>query len=194
MKYFFAALLILFFVSTAQAGTLSGSARFDWVDLSQHQRNELIQEYRNVTMALDSEFSYSRADFANFRRDENFAVHRALLQDKVEETQDKTLVGFYRFGMLVAYAVREKAQPQNTFYYNALGRLIYVDIRERDSNGEFPYVAYQYRENGKLTGRIYNVSEYDQFMYDEKGKFLGRWYQNTMYDAKGKARATRSWW
>ena len=183
--------LFSFLLRSANAQTLQGGVEFDWVNLSQNERNELVEEYKdNALNAQGLEFDNTLAktmarDFQNFET-------AGKIKAGIEEDENKIMAGFYKGSLLVAYGIIEKNNLKNAYYYNMLGRLFRVDYSEKDY-GEYPCATWQYDKKGKLTTKVYNLSKYDQFVYSPEGKFLGRWYNNKLYNQKGKVVMERSW-
>ena len=83
------------------------------------------------------------------------------------------------------YALQDKKDVSNAFYYDALGNLKYVDF----IGGEFPdypYYSIQYRISGKPVSAIYFVSKDCQYLFTPQGEFEGVWYKHNLYNKKNK--------
>lgn len=186
-------LICTFFLTSqcAKAETLQGGVEFDWVNLSQKARNELVEEYKNIV--IDAQGLNFEKDIVkpHLKDPQNFET-AGKIKAGVEEDENKIMAGFYKGGFLLAYGIIEKNNLRNAYYYDVMGNLRYVDYLEKDY-GEYPYVSYQYNQKGKLVSKVYNLNKYDQFMYAPDGDFLGRWYQNKLYNKSGKVTMGRSW-
>ncbi len=186
-------LICIFFLAAqlVKAETLQGGVDFDWINLKQNQRNELIEDYKNIVMnaqGLDFDAIMAKA----MARDPRNFETAGKIKAGIEEDDTKFMAGFYKGKLLIAYGIIEKHNLKNAYYYDMLGHLYRIDYLEKNY-GDYPYVTYQYGKKGKLVARVYNLSQYDQFMYEPEGKFLGRWYGNKLYNQNGKVTMGRSW-
>ncbi len=184
--------------SFAQDKILSAGIEFNWVNMSQVERDEAIEHYQTIVFA-DGVKSMTkkelRAKYPDFLKDKDYKYHYRIISNGVTETKDKKLCGFFIKDntILYSYAIQYKNNPQRVFYYSAYGSLIYVD--EISSNyPNFPYNSKQYRSNGKLAGAIYFDSKDLQYVFEDNGEFKGVWYKDKMFDRKGKQILTRSNW
>ena len=82
---------------------------------------------------------------------------------------------------------------KNAFYYDAFGRLRFVDVME-GNYPDFPYWSKQYTSNGKMISAIYFVSKDIQYMYEPDGEFQGVWYKDKMFNINAKQVLTRTNW
>lgn len=200
MKRFLVIFAILIFGMSVNADdvTLKGNAVFDWVDISQVQRDSQIEQYRNKLFGADAVGQYSKTEFKDkfgaFKKDKDYKEHYRLTKMGQTETEDANLCAFfYKNNILIVYAIQYKNNPRNVYYYNAYGRLQYVDDISKEYPN-FPYNSKQYRKNGKLVSAIYFVSPEMQYMYNPDGSFNGLWYKEKMYDSKGKQVVERTNW
>lgn len=200
MKKFF--LLLLIFLtgsfSIAQELTLNGSAEFDWLDISQVQRDAKIDYYKQFLFGDSAVNIFSKDDFKNkfysFKKDKNYKEHYMLAKNGVKETDEMNICSFYfKNDILIIYALQYKNNPQNVFYYDPYGNLRYVDVISKNYPN-FPYDSKQYKANGKLVSAIYFVSKDMQYMYEPDGDFKGVWYKEKMYDRNGKQKIIRTNW
>lgn len=182
----------------AEETTLSGEVNFDWVDITQVQRDAAIDKYREELFGEQGIGIIDKKEFRNkfkeFLKDENYREHYRLTKMGQTETEDAKLCAFfYKNEILIIYAIQYKNNPRNVYYYNAYGRLQYVDDIS-DNYPNFPYNSKQYRKNGKLISAIYFTSPEMQYMYEPDGKFKGLWYKEKMYDKNGKQTVERTNW
>ena len=200
MKRFLVILGFLFLGLSVSAEdiTLNGNAVFDWVDITQVQRDSQIELYKNKLFGDEAVGQYSKEEFKNkfaeFKKDKDWREHYRLTKMGQTETEDAKLCAFfYKNDILLVYAIQYKNNPRNVYYYNAYGRLQYVDdISSEYPN--FPYNSKQYRKNGKLVSAIYFISPEIQYMYNPDGTFRGLWYKEKMYDSKGRQTVERTNW
>ena len=184
--------------SIADGIKLTGEAVFDWVDMTQIQRDSTIDHYRDILFGKDGIQQYSKDEFkqkfAQYLKDTNYKENYRKTKMGQTETEDANLCAFYyKKDILIIYAIQYKNNPRNVYYYNAYGHLQYVDDISEDYPN-YPYNSKQYRKNGKLVSAIYFVSPDMQYMYKPDGKFKGLWYKEKMYDANGKQTVERTNW
>lgn len=199
MKKFLLILGILFLgnISMAQDTVLTGGVEFDWVNMSQIQRDEAIGTYQQILFGENEEQNYKRKDFRlkyeTYLKDENFRYNYVLMKNNVTKTSDAELCAFYHNSLLYMYAIKYNKTPEHVYYYNGLGTLRYVDEMS-DNYPNYPYFSKQYRSNGKLAGAIYFVSKDLQYVYKPNGDFKGVWYRDKMFDSEAKLILTRTNW
>ena len=199
MKKFLLVLGILFLgnIVMAQNPVLTGGVEFDWVNMSQVQRDEAIENYQNILFGDKKSQNYKRKEFrAKYKdvlKDENFRLNYVLLKNNVKETSDAEFCAFYHKNLLYMYAIQYKKTPRQVYYYSGLGTLRYVD-EISDNYPKFPYYSKQYRSNGKLAGAIYFISHDLQYVYEPDGTFKGVWYKEKMFDRNAKQILTRTNW
>ena len=176
---------------------LQAEAIFDWIDITQVERDEKIQQYRDILFSETTQKQKKkdfREKYAEFLKDKNWKEHYRLAKLGVQETEYAKLCAFFlKKDLLLIYALQYKNTPQRVYYYNAYGTLQYVDeISENYPN--FPYTSKQFRQNGKLVSAIYFTSHDTQYMYGADGEFTGLWHKDKMYDKNGKQKVTRTNW
>ena len=194
-------------ISTPETGNsetvtlLTGGIDFDWVNMEQIKRDEMIEHYRaeifdnnEISKFNKKEF---RSEYKNFLKDTNRMTHYRLAYNDVKETKDANLSSFFKKfkdqQILYMYAIQYKNNLNHAFYYDVLGRLQYVDYMS-ENYPNFPYYSVQYRSNGTIAGTIYFVSKDIQYTYNSDGVFKYLWYKSKMYDRKGKEIMTRTNW
>lgn len=181
------------------ANTLQAAVTFDWLDISQAQRDENIEHYKNLLFEDNPSRIYFTKDefkkeFAKYFKDKEFKYHYMLVNNGVTEDEDaKYCAFFYKRNTLVMYAIQYKNNPKRAFYYTAFGGLRYTDVMS-DEYPNFPYTSMQYDKKGRLKSAIYFVSKDLQYMYGPEKEFQGLWYKEKMYDRNGKQTLTRTNW
>ena len=173
---------------------LTGNLIFDWLDISQIQRDEVIEKYKSVLFGEDTVYKYDKKEFKNeykdYLKDADYKRHYMLVSNNVKETDSENLCGFYKGKLLISYAIQYKKDLRTVYYYDSLGKLRYID-KFSENYPNFPYMSKQYRANGTLVSAIYFMSHDMQYMYNDDGSFKGAWYKDKMYDAHAKQILTR---
>lgn len=183
----------------AETKLIEAQVVFDWLDIDQAQRDEQITKYQNLLFGDESDsVYYTKEEFKNtfkkYFKDRDFKHHYMLTNNGVTEDEDAKYCAFYfKKNTLVMYAIQYKNNEHNAFYYNAFGKLYYVDVTS-DEYPNFPYHSMQYNRKGELKSAIYFVSKDIQYMFGPDKEFQGIWYKDKMYNAKGKQTLTRSNW
>lgn len=179
--------------------TLSAEIKFDWLDITQAQRDENIEHFKNLLFENNSsKIQFTKEEFKNnfaqYKKDKDFKLHYMLTNEGVTEDEDAKYCAFYfKKNTLVMYAIQYKNNPTKAFYYTAFGKLYYADIMS-DEYPNFPYTSMQYNRKGELKSAIYFVSKDIQYMFDPEMNFQGIWYKDKMYDKNGKQTITRTAW
>lgn len=180
-----------------QTLTLTGEASFDWLDMSQIERDTIIENYKKIIFGDDTIFKYKkkefRAQYKDFLKDGNNKTHYIEASNGIIETKDYKLGGFFSGRVLISYAIQYKSNPKTAYYYDAFGHLKYVDVIS-DNYPNFPYWSKQYKSNGEMISAIYFVSHDMQYMYEPDGKFQGVWFKDKRYTRNAKQDLTRSNW
>ena len=186
------------FVDTDNSDTtLEAVITFDWLDISQAQRDEQIQKYKDLLFEDNkSKIYYTKEEynstFKKYKKDKEYKYHYMLTNNGVTEDEDAKYCAFYyKKNTLVMYAIQYKDNPRRAFYYTAFGKLYYTDVMS-DEYPNFPYTSMQYDRKGQLKSAIYFISKDLQYMYGPDKEFQGLWYKDKMYDKNGKQTLTRS--
>lgn len=172
---------------------------FDWLDISQEQKEDLINDYKSKLFDENTSKVYYTKDefkktFAEYFKDKDYKHHYLLTNNGVTEDEDaKYCAFFYKRNTLIMYAIQYKNNPKNAFYYTAFGKMYYTDVMS-DEYPNFPYTSMQYDRKGRLKSAIYFVSKDIQYMFGPDKEFQGVWYKDKMYDKNGKTVLTRSNW
>lgn len=186
-------------ISEEGVKTLEAKVTFDWLDISQAQRDEQILHYKDLLFENNkSKISFSKdefkSEFGKYFKDKEYKHHYMLTNNGVTEDEDAKYCAFYyKKNTLVMYAIQYKDNPKRAFYYTAFGKLYYTDVMS-DEYPNFPYTSMQYDRKGNLKSAIYFISKDLQYMYGPDKVFQGIWYMDKMYDKNGKQVLTRSSW
>ena len=176
---------------------LTGNLVFDWLDITQMDRDLVIEKYKTELFGSDTVYKYNKKEFKteykNYLKDSDYKRHYMLVKNNVKETANENLCGFYRKNLLISYAVKYKNNLRTVYYYDALGNLRYID-KFSENYPNFPYMSKQYRANGTLVSAIYFMSHDMQYMYNNDATFQGAWYKDKMYNRHAKQVLTRTNW
>ena len=180
------------------APVISLEISFDWLDISQAQRDDIIEKYKNKLFSEDNNTYFTKNKFSekfkNFKKDKDYKHHYLLVNNGVTKDNEAEYCAFYyRKNTLVMYAIQYDDNPKNVYYYSAFGKLYYVDVRS-DEYPNYPYSSMQYDNRGNLKSSIYFISQDLQYMYDKNKNFQGVWYKDKMFDKNGKQILTRTNW
>jgi len=169
----------------------------DWISKTQLQRDANIAQIQSVLFKDETVLKYDKKTFremnGDFLKDSDFLNNYEEITAGKKEDADKNYCGFYLGKWLIAYGIQYKKNMKNIYYYDAMGRLEWVDYFS-DNYPNFPYISYQYTTNGKLVAAYYYVSKDDQYVYNPDRKFKGRWYKENLYNRNAKVTMTRSNW
>ncbi len=181
----------------AQDTVIQGGVTFDWLTITQEQRDTAVEHYKSIVFT-DSQGDMKKKEFrekyADFLKDPDFKRHYMLASEGFKETEEYNICAFNtRGGLLLIYAIQYKNNLRNTYYYDALGHLRYVD-ETSENYPNFPYHTIQYRSNGSIVSAVYVESKDIQYIYEPDGKFKGIWYKDKMFNQKAKQILTRTNW
>jgi hypothetical protein len=175
--------------------TLKGGVTFDWLDITQEMRDVRIGRYSAMVFYDNDLPTYEKADYKQLSKDPDRVKNYMILENGGTETRGADLCAFRIANkqFIYMYGVQYKDNPKTVYYYDALGKLKYVDLLS-DNYPNYPYISRQYRVSGKLVSAIYFVSKDMQYMYEPNKEFKGIWYKDKMFDRSGKEILTRTNW
>lgn len=185
-------------VETTSVEQAVQEVKFDWLDLTQEQRVENANYYKNMILNDESKIRMSKTEFnsqlAKYKKDKNFKHHYMLTNNGVVDDEEAKYNPFYyRKGTLIVYAIQYKNDIHKSLYYTPYGKLYYVDLTS-NNYPQFPYYSVQYNRKGIIQSSIYFISRDIQYMYDKNDEFSGVWYKDKLYDLSGKQISTRKGW
>ena len=142
------------------AATIEGGVDFDWITKTQIERDENINQIRNIIFSESTVKKFNKKEFKSkyeeyLLDDEHFENYTDVKRGVVEK-QDIYLAGFYVKKLLYMYAIQHKDNMKTIFYYDSMGHLRYVDILS-ENYPNYPYYSKQYKINGKLISTIYFI-------------------------------------
>ena len=78
---------------------LTGNLVFDWLDISQVERDAVIDKYKSELFDENTVYKYKkkvfRAEYKDFLKDKDYKRHYMLVRNGVKETDSESLCGFY---------------------------------------------------------------------------------------------------
>lgn len=199
-------MLLMFCITNAFAAEkvvqnipLQAAVTFEWLDISQAQRDEQVEYFKSLLFEKNESRVYFTKDefkteFKKFYKDKDYKHHYLLVNNGITEDDTAKYCAFYfKKNTLLMYAIQYKDNLRNAFYYNGFGRMYFADVMS-DEYPNFPYTSMQYDRKGKLKSAIYFISRDIQYMFGPDKEFQGIWYKDKMYDKKGKQILTRTNW
>ncbi len=199
-------MLLMFCITNAFAAEkvvqnipLQAAVTFEWLDISQAQRDEQVEYFKSLLFEKNESRVYFTKDefkkeFKKFYKDKDYKHHYLLVNNGITEDDTAKYCAFYfKKNTLLMYAIQYKDNLRNAFYYNGFGRMYFTDVMS-DEYPNFPYTSMQYDRKGKLKSAIYFISRDIQYMFGPDKEFQGIWYKDKMYDKKGKQILTRTNW
>lgn len=169
--------------------------QYDWIDKSTLEKEEIITEIKEIMFSENNldKLPKLKNEFKDRNKDKNYREHYIAASSGLKEVGDYNISAFYykKQKHIYMYALQDKKDTTNLFYYDALGNLRYVDYIK----GEYPdgpYYAFQYRVNGTPVSAIYYVSKDTQYVYEPDATFKGVWYKHKLYDDHSKVILTRT--
>lgn len=168
--------------------------QYDWINKSEVEKEAMISEVHDIMFEKTLEKKNNiRSLFKDKLKDKNHIENYMAAAAGYEEYKGNNISAFYYKKMVnpVIYALQDKKDTSNAFYYDAMGNLRYVDFINGDYP-DYPYYAIQYRTSGTPVSAIYFISKDCQYLFTPKGEFEGVWYKHKLYNKKNKIILTRT--
>lgn len=168
--------------------------QYDWIDKSMVEKEAIISEIRDIIFKDEvTKIEDLKVQFKDKLKDKEHLDHYYAASAGYEEYGDYNLSAFY-YGKqkhIYMYALQDKKDLSKAYYYDALGKLRYIDFIYGDYP-DYPYYSIQYRISGKPISAIYFVSKDTQYLYEPDGTFKGVWYKHNLYDEHSDIILTRA--
>ncbi len=168
--------------------------QYDWIDKSMVEKEAIISEIRDIIFEDEvTKINDLKSQFKDRLKDKDHMDHYYAASAGYEEYGDYNISAFY-YGKqkhIYMYALQEKKDLSKAYYYDALGKLRYIDFIYGEYP-EYPYYSIQYRISGKPISAIYFVSKDTQYLFEPDGTFKGVWYKHNLYDEHSKVILTRT--
>ena len=162
--------------------------QYDWINKTAVEKEAMISEIHDIIFEQTIE---KRTDlkslFKDKLKDKNHLDNYMAAAAGYKEYKGNNISAFYykRMANPFMYALQDKQDMSNAFYYDAMGNLRYVDF----INGyypDYPYYAIQYRIGGTPVSAVYFISEDCQYLFKPNGEFEGVWYKHNLYNKNNK--------
>ena len=168
--------------------------QYDWIDKSMVEKEAIISEIRDIIFEDEvTKIKDLKSQFKDRLKDKDHMDHYYAASAGYEEYGDYNISAFY-YGKqkhIYMYALQEKKDLSKAYYYDALGKLRYIDFIYGEYP-EYPYYSIQYRISGKPISAIYFVSKDTQYLFEPDGTFKGVWYKHNLYNEHSKVILTRT--
>lgn len=162
--------------------------QYDWIQKSELEKEAIVSEIRDIIFENDlTKQKKFHSQFKDKMQDKDYKTHYFVASSGLKEYKDYNIAAFYykKQKHIYMYALQDKKDLSKSFYYDALGNLVYVDFNYGEYP-DYPYYTIQYNVSGKPVSAIYYVSKDNQYLYSPKGDFIGVWYKNNLYDKHSK--------
>ncbi len=194
-KYLFASLFLIQTLAFANYNDIYiADIQYDWIDKSMVEKEAIISEIRDIIFEDEiTKIKELKTQFKDRLKDKDYVDHYYAASAGYKEYGDYNISAFY-FGKMKSiymYALQDKKDLSKAYYYDALGRLKYIDFIYGEYP-DYPYYSIQYRISGKPISAIYFVSKDTQYLFEPDGTFKGVWYKHNMYDEHSKVILTRT--
>lgn len=194
-KYLFATLFLIQTLAFANYNDIYiADIQYDWIDKSMVEKEAIISEIRDIIFEDEiTKIKELKTQFKDRLKDKDYVDHYYAASAGYKEYGDYNISAFY-FGKMKSiymYALQDKKDLSKAYYYDALGRLKYIDFIYGEYP-DYPYYSIQYRISGKPISAIYFVSKDTQYLFEPDGTFKGVWYKHNMYDEHSKVILTRT--
>lgn len=162
--------------------------QYDWIEKSEVEKEAIISEVRDIIfeneLVKQKDF---RSEFKDRLKDKNYKEHYYAASAGMKEYKDYNISAFYykKQKYIYMYAIQDKKDVSKSYYYDALGHLVYVDFNYGEYP-EYPYYTIQYKISGVPVSAIYYVSKDNQYLFSPNGDFTGVWYKHNLYDKHSK--------
>ncbi|MCQ2738684.1 MAG: hypothetical protein MJ237_00495 [bacterium] len=162
--------------------------QYDWINKTQVEKEAIISEIHDIMFSKDMTKEQDlKSVLKDKLKDKLHKEHYMAASAGHKEYKGYNISAFYYKNKtyLYMYGLQDKKDTKKLFYYDALGKLRYVDFIIGEYP-EYPYYAYQYRTNGEPVSAIYYVSKDTQYLFNPNGTFKGVWYKHNLYDGLSK--------
>jgi len=170
--------------------------QYDWINKSLVEKEAIIEEIRDIVFESPIvEKSDLKLELKEKIKDKNRLEHYLAASAGYKELNDKNISAFYYKNQknIYMYALQDKNDISKIYYYDALGKLRYIDYVFGEYP-DYPYYSIQYKTSGKPVSAIYFVSKDTQYLFAPDGTFTGVWYKHNLYDKHSKVILKRTFY
>lgn len=169
--------------------------QYDWINKAEVEKESIISEVHDIIFengALPKQEDF-KSQFKDKLKDKNYREHYLAASAGYKEYNEFNISAFYykKQKHIYMYALQNKKDISKSYYYDALGKLRYIDFNFGEYP-EYPYYTIQYSISGKPISAIYNVSKDNQYLFEPDGNFKGVWYKHNLYDKHSDVILTRT--
>lgn len=169
--------------------------QYDWINKTEVEKESIISEVHDIIFengALPKQEDF-KSQFKDKLKDKNYREHYLAASAGYKEYNEFNISAFYykKQKHIYMYALQNKKDISKSYYYDALGKLRYIDFNFGEYP-EYPYYTIQYSISGKPISAIYNVSKDNQYLFEPDGNFKGVWYKHNLYDKHSDVILTRT--
>lgn len=169
--------------------------QYDWINKSEIEKETIISEVRDLIFENENlpKQDNFKSQFKDKLKDKNQREHYFAASAGYKEYKNYNISAFYykKQKHIYMYALQDKKDVSKSYYYDALGKLRYIDYNFGEYP-DYPYYTIQYNTSGKPISAIYYVSKDNQYLYNTDGSFKGVWYKHNLYDKDSKIILTRT--
>ena len=168
--------------------------QYDWINKSEVEKEAIISEVKDIIFETPIEkLPDFKKQFKDRLKDKNHLDNYFAASAGYKELGDYNISAFYYKKMknIYMYALQDKKDVSKAYYYDALGKLRYVDFIYGEYP-DYPYYSIQYRISGKPVSAIYFVSKDCQYLFKPDGEFEGVWYKHNLYNKESEIILTRT--
>ncbi len=168
--------------------------QYDWISKSEVEKEAIISEVHDIIFEQEiTKQKDFKSQFKDKLKDKNHLEHYFAASAGHKEVGEYNISAFYYKKMknIYMYAIQDKKDVSKSFYYDALGKLRYVDFNYGEYP-DYPYYTIQYKVSGTPVSAIYYVSKDNQYLFAPDGTFTGVWYKHNLYDKHSRVILTRT--
>lgn len=163
--------------------------QYDWINKSEIEKEAIISEVHDLIFENETlpKIDNIRSEYKEKLKDKNWRENYFAASAGYKEYKENNISAFYfkKQKHIYMYALQDKKDISKTYYYDALGKLRYIDFNFGEYP-EYPYYAIQYNISGKPISAIYYVSKDNQYLFKPDGTFEGVWYKHNLYNKKSE--------
>ena len=197
LKYFLALFLLSQVVAFANYNDLYiADIQYDWINKSEVEKEAIISEVRDIIFEDEIVKKEGlKQELKEKIKDKNHWDNYFAASAGYKEYKDNNISAFYYKNQknIYMYALQDKNDVSKIYYYDALGKLRYVDFVYGEYP-DYPYYSVQYKVTGVPVSAIYFVSKDTQYLYEPDGTFKGVWYKHNLYDKHSKVILKRTFY
>ena len=168
--------------------------QYDWINKNELEKEAIISEIHDIIFENEIvKILDFKSQFQDKLKDENHWNNYFAASSGYKEYKDNNISAFYykKQKNIYMYALQSKKDISKAYYYDALGKLRYVDFIYGEYP-DYPYHSIQYKISGEPVSAIYFVSKDTQYLYNPDGTFVGVWYKHKLYEKHSKVILTRT--